>query len=252
MSSAPNEFERQLNDPSVSFVRDYSADSRLLLVAFGGINQRMGMAPFEFFQLARGVPVKKLFFRDLHQAWYHRGLGTAGRTIRQAAEFIQSEVAAQRIERVVMFGNSMGGYAGILFGCLTGAQEVHAFSPQTFISPWKLIRNRDFRWKYDIWRAYLSREPSTYYDLQAALATAPATRCHVYYSTASKLDTVHARHLERFPNVSLHAYPEGGHRLIQHLKQTGALTGLLERALVPAAEPALLPPSATRLDGGAA
>lgn len=237
MSSAPNEFERQLNDPSVSFVRDYTADSRLLLVAFGGINQRMGMAPFEFFQLARGVAVKKLFFRDLHQAWYHRGLGSAGKTIAEAAAFIRGEVAAERIERVVMFGNSMGGYAAILFGCLVGAQEVHAFSPQTFISPWKLIRRRDFRWKYDVWRAYLSREPSTFYDLRTALAAAPGVRVHLHYSTASTLDTVHARNLESFANVTLMAYPEGGHRLIQHLKQTGALADLLERALVPAPEP---------------
>lgn len=233
MSSAQNEFERQLNDPSVSFVRDYSVESRLMLVAFGGINQRMGMAPFEFFQLARSVPVKKLFFRDLHQAWYHRGLGTAGHTILQAAEFIAKEISAQGVTRVVMFGNSMGGYAALLFGCLVGVQEVHAFSPQTFISPWKLIRNRDFRWKRDVWRAYLSRESSRFYDLQATLPSSLSTRCIVHYSTASKLDSVHARHLEGFPNVALQSYPEGGHRIIQHLKQTGKLEALLRHALRP-------------------
>jgi pimeloyl-ACP methyl ester carboxylesterase len=233
MSRVQNEFEQQLNDPSVSFVRDYSAESRLMLVAFGGINQGLGMTPFEFFQLARSVPVKKLFFRDLHQAWYHRGLGAAGGSIRQAADFIAKEISAQRVTRVVMFGNSMGGYAALLFGCLAGVQEVHAFSPQTFISPWKLIRHRDSRWKYDIWRAYLSREPATYYDLRAALPAGPSTRCVIHYSTASKLDTVHARHLEGFPNVVLQSYPEGGHRVIKHLKQTGALAGLLEQALVP-------------------
>jgi pimeloyl-ACP methyl ester carboxylesterase len=231
MASTEHEFERQLNDPSTSFVRDYSANSRLMLVAFGGINQRMGMAPFEFFQLARNVPVKKLFFRDLHQAWYHRGLGAAGGSIRQAADFIAKEISSQGITRTVMFGNSMGGYAAVLFGCLAHAQEVHAFSPQTFISPWKLIRARDFRWRRDVWRAYLSREPAVHYDLQAALSAGASTRCFIHYSSSSKLDTVHARYLEGFPNVDLQSYSEGGHRLIQHLKQAGVLAGLLERSL---------------------
>jgi hypothetical protein len=40
--------------------------------------------------------------------------------------------------------------------------------------------------------------------------------------------------LESYPNVVLRSYPEGGHRIIKHLKQTGALAGLLERALLPA------------------
>ena len=97
----------------------------------------------------------------------------------------------------------------------------------------KLIRHRDFRWRRDVWRAYISREPATRYDLRATLPAGHSTRCVIHYSSASKLDTVHARHLESFPNVVLRSYPEGGHRLIQHLKQTGALAGLLERALVP-------------------
>ena len=47
-----------------------------------------------------------------------------------------------------MLGSSAGGYAALLFGRLLEADEVHAFGPQTFISPSLRLRYSDNWWSY--------------------------------------------------------------------------------------------------------
>jgi pimeloyl-ACP methyl ester carboxylesterase len=201
------------------------------MVAFGGIKLKLGIPTFEFFQLARGLPAHKLFFRDVHQAWYHRGLPGAGDRIDEIADFIRREVSSAGAQRIALFGNSMGGYAALLFGALVNAHEVHAFAPQTFLSPWSLIRRRDFRWKRDIWRVYFSSDRSAYLDLREALRVAKETQFHVHFSARNKLDAVHARHLAGLANVHLHDYPEGGHRVVKTLRDDGTLQQIVRRAL---------------------
>lgn len=231
MAIAREEFERQLTDPTVAFVRDYSDHSDTMLIAFGGINQGMGMPPFEFFQMASSFPVKRLFFRDVKQAWYHCGLNGAGDDISAIARFIASEIEQQKPRHTVAVGNSMGGFAAILFGALTGVSHVLAFSPQTFIAPLTLLRHRDFRWPRRIWRAYWSREKRPCHDLKRVLQTHSIRACDIHFSERSPLDSIHARHLAACGNVTLHSYPEGGHRLIQHLKRSGQLSPLVSTAL---------------------
>ncbi len=230
------DFDARLQDSSASFVRESCADSRSVMIAFGGIKLGLGMPTFEFFQLARGVPAHKLFFRDVHQAWYHRGLPGVGARIEKIATFIRAEIASMGATRIAVFGNSMGGYAALLFGALVGAHEVHAFAPQTFLSPWSLIRHRDFRWKRDIWRVYFSSDRSAYLDLREALRSANGTQFHVHFSAMNKLDAIHAHHLAGLGNVHLHDHPEGGHRVVKALRDNGTLQQIVRRAL---AEPAI-------------
>ncbi len=225
------DFQTRLQDPAVSFVRESCPGSSAVMIAFGGIKLKLGIPTFEFFQLARGMPAHKLFFRDVHQAWYHRGLPGVGAHIEEIAAFIRSGISSMGATRVALFGNSMGGYAALLFGALVNAHEVHVFAPQTFLSPWALIRNRDFRWKRDIWRVYFSTDRSAYLDLREALRSATATQFHVHFSARNKLDAVHARHLEDIANVHLHDYPEGGHRVVKALRDDGTLQQIVRRAL---------------------
>ncbi len=206
------------------------------MIAFGGIKLGLGMPTFEFFQMARGISAHKLFFRDVHQAWYHRGLPGVGARIDEIAAFIRAEIAGMGVTRIAVFGNSMGGYAALLFGALVNAHEAHAFAPQTFLSPWSLIRRLDFRWKRDIWRVYFSADRSVHLDLRETLHSASQTEFHVHFSAANNLDAVHARHLEGMPNVHLHNHPEGGHRVVKALRDNGTLQRIVRRAL---AQPAI-------------
>ena len=224
-------FAARLQDASVSFVREGCPGSKAMLIAFGGIQLGLGMPPFEFFRLAREVPAHKLFFRDPHQAWYHRGLPGVARRMAGIAEFVRQEIAASGATRVAMFGNSMGGYAALLFGALAGGGEVHAFAPQTFLSPWLRLRCGDSRWRRHIRAAWLSADGFRHLDLRPVLRRAAQTQFHVYYSSENRLDARHARHLEGLANVSLHDLPEGGHQVVKLLRDNGTLPQIIRRAL---------------------
>ena len=94
------------------------------LVLFGGRNSQMGLQPpFEFFRLTQDLPVKRIFLRDHEQAWYHRGVRGAGNSVDEVAERLAQLFVQAKIDKVVMVGNSMGGYAALLFGNLLGATE---------------------------------------------------------------------------------------------------------------------------------
>ena len=226
--SVVTDFDARLRDMSVSFVRENRAGSPAVMIAFGGIKLGLGVPTFEFFRLASDLPVHKLFFRDVHQAWYHRGLPGVGARIDEIAAFIQREIGSVGARRVAVFGNSMGGYAALLFGALIQAQEVHAFAPQTFLSPWQLLKSRDFRWKRDIWRVYLSADYRRHLDLRGALCAAKKTQFHVHFSPTNRLD---ARHLAACANVHLHAHPEGGHRVVKALRDNGTLQQIVRSAI---------------------
>lgn len=202
-----------------------------MLIAFGGIKLGLGMPPFEFFQLARDTPAHKLLFRDVHQAWYHRGLPEVGARIDEITGFIRREIHSAGTRRVAVFGNSMGGYAALLFGALVDAHEVHAFAPQTFLSPWRLLRCGDFRWKRDIWRVYFSRDAGRHLDLREALKLSTRTQFHIHFSSTNRLDAIHAKHLAGPANVYLRAYAEGGHRVVKALRDDGTLKQIVQRAL---------------------
>jgi acetyl esterase/lipase len=206
-----------------------------LLIAFGGIAGRLAMPPFEFFRLTSAVPCGKVFVRDLHQAWYHRGVADLGASIDETASALGDLIASQVPGRVVTIGNSAGGYAALLFGHLVSRIDaVMAFSPQTFIDRTHRLVHRDRRWRREIAALHaLDARSRGYLDLRAALRRpevgSPET--HVFASADDRLDRIHARRLAGIRGVTVHEYPSGGHSLIRSLRDRGELAPLLLAAL---------------------
>lgn len=205
-----------------------------MLLAFGGINGRMGMPPFEFFNLTAGFETQKIFVRDLHQAWYQYGLKGVTDSVDETASHLSKIIRAQNPVRVVACGNSMGGYAALLFGLLLEVDLVYAFSPQTFINAATRFRFLDFRW----WRRirHASQAPQAQRDtfnLRAFFAKRPPqkTDFHLFYSTNLRLDTVHATRLATTPRMTLHPFPNAGHDLVRYLRDTGQLSQILLEGL---------------------
>ena len=223
-------FEQQINDKSIPVVRDFTADSRIMLIAFGGVGGKLAMPPFEFFNITSGFGIKKIFVRDVQKAWYHHGLPGVGTTIAHVVEALEKDIAAQSVERLVICGNSMGGYAAILFGLLLGADIVLAFSPQTFIGKMRRFLHRDSRWNEEMKKLHSSeRAQRNYFDLRAVFRRQVnrKTIFHIYYNRCEPLDLVHARRLQEMRNVFLHARTEGGHTLVRHLRDSGLLREIL-------------------------
>ncbi len=221
-------------DDSVSIATDYAVNSGTLLVLLGGIKGNLNVPVFEFAQVTREFPVKKLFIRDHEQAWYHRGVRGVAEDMEGLAGFLRAQIMEQGCRRVVLLGNSMGGYAAILLGCMMPADYVLAFSPQTFIGRARRLLAGDRRWKRQLARVYATRRANrAHFDLRAVLRSNPHRgEYHLYYAEGHRADRRHALHLRGLPGVVLHPTPTRGHGMVRELRDAGELGAILRRALV--------------------
>ena len=238
MTEAEELIERQREFESAlareaGFVSSLEEPGNVALVLFGGVNNQIGMPPFEFFRLTQDLPVKRIFLRDHEQAWYHRGVRGAGNSIDEVVECLAQLFVEAKVDKVLMVGNSMGGYAALLFGNLLGATEVLAFSPQTFLSRRRRVVHYDRRWSRQM--AAVHSAPliaPAYLDLGPFFRHySGSTVFHVHYGTKSRHDQAHARQLRHCPSVVLHAYPYEGHELVKSLRKSGELEAILREAV---------------------
>jgi pimeloyl-ACP methyl ester carboxylesterase len=213
---------------------DMSSDSPTLLVAFGGLAQQPGMPPFEFFAAAGEIPVKRLFVRDPRQAWYHCGIVGHGRTLPAVAESLRELIARYEVERLVLAGSSMGGYAALAFGALLGADTVLCFSPQTVLDLAVLAEMNDHHWDKRLGElAAAGRLDPGWIDLRASLPRARQgdTRFEIYFDDTHPADRQHAQRLLGIEGVRLYPFGHGAHHLARDLRDSGALQLILRRAL---------------------
>jgi hypothetical protein len=215
-------FEDKMNDPGLALIEDISRMGKPLLIAFGGIYGDVGIPPFEFVNLTREIDVNKIYLRDLAQSWYHSGLQGLSGNIDETAEFLKRKVATSGADRVVLIGNSMGGYAAILFGVLINADVVHAFSPQTCIGEAGIIRSKAQL------RKVQNNFSDRYFDLKELISShAGPGEFNIYFNRNSGLDKKHALHLQGMENVTLHAFRWFGHELVKAMKDSGELRAIL-------------------------
>ena len=212
-------------------LRDYAAPGDVLLVSFSGLKRNPNKVPgFSLRGTLAGLPLKKLFLRDLDKAWFLRGLRGVTRDVDQTVALLRTEIESLRPRCVVFTGYSMGGFAALLYGALCGVDEVHAISPQTFISFWKRWRSGDHRWQRYVLRRHFS-STRRYHDLRPWLErSAGKSALHVYFARDSRLDALHAEHLRGLPRAMIHERAEGSHRLVTLMRESGELRGLFERA----------------------
>jgi pimeloyl-ACP methyl ester carboxylesterase len=214
---------------------DLGNDSRTLLVAFGGLRGRIDVPRFEFSTITGDFPVKRLFVRDLDQAWYHRGAPRTGaKTLEELAQALERMIAAQDVDRIVTIGNSSGGYAALAFGALLGADCALSFAPQTVIDPDALRAMGDKRW-LDKLTALESAGAldHDWLDLRTALPSSRRrpTRYQIYFDTSHRVDRLHAENLREVDGVRLYPFGHGGHYLVNRMRASGALERVLRDAL---------------------
>ena len=231
---------QQFTDESAPVLTDFDTPSDTMLIVFGGFFGGLQIPVFEFFKVTEDIPVKKLFLRDIQQRFYQRGLPGIAEDTQGIADFLARQIEEQGVKRVIMFGNSGGGYAALLFGCLVpNVTEVHSFVPRTFftVPPRFWIRNPRFIWAHlDFLRQYL-RYVDKPVDLEPLMRKNTSTHFHVYYGKHNKADRGHANWIAHLPNVTLYPYPYKVHRMIKYLRDNGELKNLLLRALDPSRQP---------------
>lgn len=216
---------RELDDPSP-----------VLVIAFGGLRMLFGGSPpFEFFRvLGDQAPAKKLFLRDHRRAWYHRGVRGCADDIPGVEVALRRMIAEAGASKTVMLGSSAGGYAALLFGRLLGVTEVHAFGPQTFLSP-DLRRLHDDQRFEERLSALMSSGcfRDEYGDLKDVFSrtSAPHTRFVVHYGEGDALDVIHAEHLQPEENLELRAYEGVDHNVAGSLRDSDQLQSVVHEMI---------------------
>jgi tetratricopeptide (TPR) repeat protein len=217
---------------------DCQYNSNILLITCGGISQGMGIPPYEFSRITSDLKIKKIFLRDCLQSWYQNGIKLVGDSIEQIVSYLKDFIQEEQIQKVVVTGNSAGGYAAILFGYLLEADAAIAFSPQTFIDPKNRSIFGDNRWQSQINKLYKSFNPETsnkYFDLINLWKhnNSIKTQFYIYFGRDHHLDAVHAARLQGCHNVTLQAYDGNEHNIVKTLRNIGILKPLLLTQLYP-------------------
>ncbi|MBQ0961072.1 hypothetical protein KAK06_19105 [Ideonella sp. 4Y11] len=205
--------------------------SSKLFFFFGGIAGAIGIPPFEFYRAAGILDHSKVFMRDLEQAWYQRGLSGVGDDALSVGEYLQRKIRETGASDICFIGNSMGGFAALLFCAMLRTGHAIAFAPQTFVSAEKRSLHRDQRWAPQISRLQSSKRESDILDLEPWIARMhPEMKARVLVSQTDRLDELHADELAQFPHIDIQRHPHGGHALVKTLRDEGLLEELLRSA----------------------
>jgi hypothetical protein len=229
-------FAELTTDRTVAAALDLGSSSSTVLVAFAGLPGH-GAPPFEFFDVAHDLEVKKAYLRDLDHAWYHAGVRGFADSPNALVDKLREILKAADANRVVFVGSSAGGWAALMFGALLDVDLVLAFSPQTTLDEQELGGANDTRW--DRWLSRARRQNlllEDRLDLRQVLESNPPSegrRRVIHYASTHELDRFHAERLAELPGIELVGHDEEQARggMIRYLGMSERLGPILADAV---------------------
>lgn len=216
-----------------------------LLLSFGFVSWD-SPPRFDFFGRSKKLealtqqPLNRILLRDPLNAWYQRGVPGLGETVDDVAQGLRSLIAQAAPSKVITIGQSMGGYAAILFGQLLGVDQILAFGPLSFLDSARAKQIGDRRWLSVMEALEADPPPILYSDL--------VTICQLYQGSADmriiygqksepsadsieNLDEYHAQRLGELPHCRLYPYAESEHAVVKHLIDTQQIDRFLQAAI---------------------
>ena len=218
----------EIGQDELTYLLDNSVASDVLMISFAVFPAPGGKSSFDFRRATSSLGVKRLFLRDPHMMWYQKGTPGIGDDVPGVATFIKKIIAQEHPRRVVMIGNSGGGFAALLFGALVGVDEIHAFNPPT------RLREPDDTSAPEQLEALLLEKGADipYLDIRNIFRTylKPETKVYIHYSRGESRDKRHAKYLREFPNVHIVEYPFVSHHVARFFAERAMLSPLLNAA----------------------
>jgi hypothetical protein len=225
------DFRARLDDRQASIAEDLVDAGAPLLVAFAGFAGGLGIRPSEFFDLTADITANRIFMRDVRKLWYQKGVAGVAEDLDGVTAYIAGKKEELKPSRLLLVGNSAGGYAAIVAAILLGDGRAIAFAPQTFLDRGHRFLHRDRRC-HDLFLEVHRTPGKRYTDIKPLLRErSPSCEIDIYYSTLDRLDKVHAERLSFSPSVRTHPVGEGGHGIIKHMARTGELAAMVRDAL---------------------
>jgi len=220
-------------------VMELLSGAPVLVVAFGGINHGIGIGvpPFEFLRSLSAQGCDAIFVRDSSQAWYQLGIDGVAPDVVGLAHWLRAR--RRGYLRTVVVGNSMGGYAALLFGWLAEFDITMAFSPQTTIAPSDRIVLGDRRWQPLIERVHAQSSDGRYYDVREVLPSLGGVEgveqaSLLFFGANDREDAAHAMRLAGEPGCHLFAVNDSHHQAVKALRDAGILTRMFGMVCDPA------------------
>lgn len=222
-----------------SFLEVLHPESKVLVIAFAGIQVKKHVPSFHYVNALKERPVNRLHVRDVRQAFYQRGIPETGNNAGSVGEYLRSYVKQRGVRRIICLGGSAGGYAALLYGWFIGADEVHAFSPLTKLPSRTVLQSLPLLYSGQaalfkaIWPLHVDRSiDRTYFDLAPLLAQHNGqTHYQIYFGSGHDRDVRSAKRLTGFPGTELHEYDTANHHIVTDLRDSGALAEILDRAI---------------------
>ena len=215
-----------------SIITDFETESDTLWVLFGGIQGGLGVKILEFGNITKNSPIKKMFVRDLNTMFFYKGIyeEDAVNNILDMKRYLSQKLIESGAKKIAFIGNSAGGYASLLFGKLLNVDEIHAFSPLSFLDRQNRILHNDNTLPEIFDRLNNEIESNLFFDLVDVFNTYKTKtegNYNIYYDQNSRIDKIHAERMGIFKEIILHPFSEGGHLVIKELKKNGILTEIL-------------------------
>lgn len=208
----------------IEFLTTELRSHNCLVVAFTGAAQGFGAIPFEFHRTMTGADCAVLFVRDRNTQWYQYGLGEESSPDRVEHEIREAKLRCGA-KRLVMIGNSMGGFGALLFSRFVPTDAVLAFVPQTVILPEELEALGDLRWIDTL------RTVPTFYFGDLATLSPPSARVTLVFGSEEPLDREHSERLSRVWNCELVEVAGSGHDATKTLRDRDQLAHLISGAI---------------------
>ncbi len=168
-----------------------------LYVCFSGFfPDEKGIPVFEFKNMMSKSGSSCLFIKDVFKCWYQLGIDGLGTSLQDTIDFLEGFIKPYK--NTVFVGNSMGGYAAILFGLLIEPTNVVAISPQSYLKNDDVLN--DHRWETYFERARKNNKNISFLDLREVEKKSDC-KIAIYYSFNDFLDKSHIDLLESVHNV---------------------------------------------------
>jgi hypothetical protein len=204
-------------------------ETKSTIIAFGGMQTRLGMPPAEFLKTFTAKKINSLFVKDFQQCWYQQGLLGLSNNTMETVNVLRKYIPNNQ-EHIYAIGTSAGGFAAILFGVLLGVEKILAFGPQTVITKQTFQTFKSLDSRLD--EINLADD---FLDLKRLLeVTEYHGSIHIHFANQCETDKVAAERLTNFKNVHLHSWETPSHNIAGWLKKQQKLDSILNELLLSA------------------
>lgn len=146
---------------------------------------------------------RKIFVRDIKKTWYVNGINETLDSIEKVVEKLKELIRGYR--QTICIGNSAGGYAAVLFGCMIGAQYIFSISGQ--FSIWE---ETSFPQNKILNLAKDNPSISRYFDLRSIVSATQSKIIYIFPILCAE-DAAQYEMIKSEPNVQVIAFSSSAH-----------------------------------------